>query len=191
MSSFLFYSKEKRSIIQAKHPTMKNTEVSRILGEMWSNATEQERRPHIEREILEREKYKVALEEFKLEEQARKRGEEEKRKQVEDEATQLAATNCFKQQQIAMSPILPSFGSYSNQQEFNRSVHDFADQQVRYLPPAPNAPLRSLEPSHYQRNTRPQFSPHSCQSLFMNDNPFHENFNAAFFDRDHSFASDL
>ncbi len=192
MSSFLFYSKEKRGIIQAQYPTMKNTEVSRILGEMWSSATEEERRPHIEREIFEREKYKVAREEFKLEQQAQKarQREEENQKQAEDEATHLAAMTCVKQHPVAMSPILSSFGSKHNQQGFDRSVHDVADQQGRYLPPAPNAPLRSFEPSHYQRVARQQFSPHSCQSLFTNDNPFHDNINS-FFDRDHPFASDL
>eukprot|EP00551_Chaetoceros_affinis_P020182 CAMPEP_0203717114 /NCGR_PEP_ID=MMETSP0092-20131115/1697_1 /ASSEMBLY_ACC=CAM_ASM_001090 /TAXON_ID=426623 /ORGANISM="Chaetoceros affinis, Strain CCMP159" /LENGTH=437 /DNA_ID=CAMNT_0050595877 /DNA_START=52 /DNA_END=1365 /DNA_ORIENTATION=- len=77
MSSFLFFSKERRKAIKDKHPNMKNTEISSILGEQWRNATEEERRPHIEMEQRERLKYRVALEKFNREEEARKKKEAE------------------------------------------------------------------------------------------------------------------
>lgn len=92
MSSFLFFSKARRNSIKDEHPNMKNTEISSILGEQWRNATEEERRPHVEKELRERSKYKAAVEEFKREEVARK---EEERKT----AARIAATATTRRQQ--------------------------------------------------------------------------------------------
>jgi hypothetical protein len=46
---------------------MKNTEVSRLLGEMWRAASDDEKRPHVEKEKEEREKYKVAIADWRRE----------------------------------------------------------------------------------------------------------------------------
>ena len=40
---------------------MKNTEISRLLGEMWRNASEEEKRPYVEKEKEEREEYKKVM----------------------------------------------------------------------------------------------------------------------------------
>ena len=58
MSAFLFFSQDKRRIIKGENPGMRNTEISRILGEMWKDASDEEKAPHIEREARERAKYK-------------------------------------------------------------------------------------------------------------------------------------
>ena len=76
MSAFLFFSQGKRRELKEKNPGMKNTEVSRLLGEMWRNAPESERRPHIEKEKEEREKYKVAIADWRKEAEAREREEQ-------------------------------------------------------------------------------------------------------------------
>jgi len=83
MSAFLYFSQEKRRIIKDKNPGMRNTEVSRVLGEMWRNAPEEERNPHIEREARERKKYKVAIAQWREEHdakiEAQKKAAEEQR----------------------------------------------------------------------------------------------------------------
>lgn len=66
---------------------MKNTEVSRLLGEMWRNAPEEERRPHIEKEKEEREKYKVAIADWRKEAEAR---EQKERKAQAEQAAYMA-----------------------------------------------------------------------------------------------------
>lgn len=71
MSAFLYFSQERRRIIKEKNPGMRNTEVSRVLGDMWRNASEEERNPHIEREAREREKYKVAIAKWREEHEAK------------------------------------------------------------------------------------------------------------------------
>lgn len=65
MSAFLFYSIGKRQQIKEENPQMKNTEISRVLGEMWRSLSEEERRPFVEKEKTEREKYKVAIAEWR------------------------------------------------------------------------------------------------------------------------------
>lgn len=71
MSAFLYFSQGRRSQIKAANPEMKNTQVSRILGEMWRNLAEEDRRPHVEKEMEERKKYKVAMAEWKVEHEAK------------------------------------------------------------------------------------------------------------------------
>ncbi|EEC51899.1 predicted protein, partial [Phaeodactylum tricornutum CCAP 1055/1] len=57
MSAFLYFSLGRRSDLKKKHPEIKNTEVSRLLGEMWRSASEEQRKPHVDKEKAEREKY--------------------------------------------------------------------------------------------------------------------------------------
>ncbi len=72
MSAFLFYSLGKRQQIKTDNPEMKNTEVSRVLGEMWRSLSDEERLPFVEREKEEREKYKLAIAEWRQEMEAKK-----------------------------------------------------------------------------------------------------------------------
>jgi hypothetical protein len=75
MSAFLYFSQEKRPELKVEFPNLRNTDVSRKLGELWRSAPEEERAPHIAREKVEREKYKIQMVEWrkdqeeKLEEQ--------------------------------------------------------------------------------------------------------------------------
>jgi HMG (high mobility group) box len=72
MSAFLYFSQGKRAQIKKEKPDIKNTEVSRLLGEMWRNLTDEERMPHVERERREREIYKVAIAEWREHHEAMK-----------------------------------------------------------------------------------------------------------------------
>lgn len=71
MSAFLYFSQTKRSEIKTDNPDMKNTEVSRILGELWRNLSDEERAPHVERERQQREKYKIAIAAWREENEAK------------------------------------------------------------------------------------------------------------------------
>eukprot|EP00980_Cylindrotheca_fusiformis_P009307 scaffold2042_cov123-Cylindrotheca_fusiformis.AAC.14 len=69
MSAFLYYALGKRTELKKKHPDMVNTDVSRLLGEMWRTASSEIRKPYIDKEKAEREKYKVAMTKWKQEKQ--------------------------------------------------------------------------------------------------------------------------
>lgn len=91
MSSFLYFSRARRDAIKAQFPNMKNTQISSLLGEQWRNATEEERRPHIEMELEQRKLYKIAVEEFNRQEEARKR-------RLQEEAAAMKMYNLPQQQ---------------------------------------------------------------------------------------------
>ena len=86
MSAFLFYSIGKRQQIKEKNPEMKNTEISRVLGEMWRALSEEGRRPFVEKEKSEREKYKIAIAEWRKKDKA-KQEEAERKAQTEQVAS--------------------------------------------------------------------------------------------------------
>jgi hypothetical protein len=80
MSAFLYFSQGRRKQIKDQNQDIKNTQVSRLLGEMWRNSSEDARKPYIDKEKGEREKYKVAIAEWRKEFEAKK---EEQRLQQE------------------------------------------------------------------------------------------------------------
>eukprot|EP01040_Poterioochromonas_malhamensis_P011768 gene11768-12840_t len=85
MSAFLSFSQQMRPQIRAMYPELKNTDISGVLAQKWHSANEDEKRPHIERELKEREKYHEDMAHWK---------EEETRRQVEaQEKKRLNARN--------------------------------------------------------------------------------------------------
>jgi hypothetical protein len=56
-----------RGKLKEANPTLKNTEVSRLLGELWRKASDADKKPHIEKEKHEREKYKIAIAQWREE----------------------------------------------------------------------------------------------------------------------------
>ncbi|MGK3758694.1 MAG: hypothetical protein ACI8RD_011011 [Bacillariaceae sp.] len=81
MSAFLFFSQGRRSQIKAKNPEMKNTEISKMLGNLWRNCPDDDRRPYVEKEKIERDKYKIAMAKWKVEFDKLKEEEKEREQQ--------------------------------------------------------------------------------------------------------------
>lgn len=67
MSAFLKFSKTRRKTVKEQNPDVSNTDVSRLLGEIWRNATDAEKAPYIEAEIIERNKYKEVMKKWREE----------------------------------------------------------------------------------------------------------------------------
>jgi HMG (high mobility group) box len=67
MSAFLKYSQNKRSDVKEQNPSMSNTDVSRLLGEMWRNASDDERQPYVDEEQVERANYNERIKEWREE----------------------------------------------------------------------------------------------------------------------------
>ncbi|KDO25880.1 hypothetical protein SPRG_08822 [Saprolegnia parasitica CBS 223.65] len=63
-SAFLFYSQVMRPRIKAEHADMKNTEISKQLGEAWAKATKAQKAPFVEKEKEDRARYKREMEEW-------------------------------------------------------------------------------------------------------------------------------
>ena len=70
-----------RPQLKRENPGMKNTEISKLLGQAWKVAPEDVRKPHIEREHREREDYKRRIAKWRKE-----RKEEENLKKLHRQA---------------------------------------------------------------------------------------------------------
>ena len=65
MSAFLSFSNSKRTLVKENHPDAGNAEVSRILAQMWKDASAEERKEHVDQEFKLRQEYKLAIAEWK------------------------------------------------------------------------------------------------------------------------------
>jgi HMG (high mobility group) box len=65
MSAFLKFSQSRRTEVKKENPDMSNTDVSRLLGEMWRNAPPKEKAPYVDKEEIERAQYKIDIAKFK------------------------------------------------------------------------------------------------------------------------------
>lgn len=65
MSAFLSFSNSKRSYVKEKYPNVGNAEISRILAQMWKDATPEERKDHVDKEFKLRQEYKTAIAEWR------------------------------------------------------------------------------------------------------------------------------
>ena len=57
ISAFLSFSQQMRPVLRDVHPGLKNSELSIVLADKWRAASEEEKRPHLERELRERGVY--------------------------------------------------------------------------------------------------------------------------------------
>jgi len=85
MSAFLLYSQGLRQKLKAENPTLKNTEISRLLGEQWKAASEEERKPHIERERRERGQYNKDIAEWRRQRDDREKAFRKHRQEVAEQ----------------------------------------------------------------------------------------------------------
>jgi HMG (high mobility group) box len=61
MSAFLKYSQITRPQVKEQNPDMSNTDVSRLLGEMWRTASDEVREPYVTEEKSERASYNIKI----------------------------------------------------------------------------------------------------------------------------------
>jgi hypothetical protein len=87
MSAFLSYSKEMRPKIRQEFPGMKNADVSVVLAQRWRAAPEAEKKPHLDQEKQDRQKYYRDLAVFKAAEEERLREEEADRRRQSTRGT--------------------------------------------------------------------------------------------------------
>jgi hypothetical protein len=61
MSTFLAYSTARRESVRKHHPELKNSEISVILGQMWTKASQSERQVYVDEEQKLRTAYKASI----------------------------------------------------------------------------------------------------------------------------------
>jgi len=76
-SAFLLFAQGKRQELKNLNPSMKNTDISRILGQLWRDTPTEKKRHYVDREVKERKQYKSDIAEWRMQ-----------------QATQLARKTC-------------------------------------------------------------------------------------------------
>lgn len=128
MSAFLKYSQTRRSLVKEQNPDMSNTDVSRLLGEMWRGASQKERHPYVEQEERERAIYKQQTAEFRA-----------KQAQL-DAASRTSHVSLPPQddhrrnQSEELAPPAPNISSVYRQDHYHHhhSSHDHASHAMHY-----------------------------------------------------------
>jgi len=130
MSAFLYFSQDRRGQLKVKNPAMRNTEISSILGKLWRDATDEERRPYVDRELCDRNKYKTVLATWKVEDALRKKEmlkrkvemaeqqQQQQKQQQEQQQQQQDIQESYHQQHYPAMPD-PYYRSYYQQQQSN------------------------------------------------------------------------
>lgn len=88
MSAFLAFSHSKRASVKCDNATMNNAEISRVLAQMWKDASPEDKKEYIDREYQLRQKY---LSEIAVWREKTEKELAEQRKQREDIALQTVA----------------------------------------------------------------------------------------------------
>ena len=70
MSAFLSYSQSMRPLIRLQNPLLKTLDISSVLSKKWKIASNEEKQPHIERELKDRAIYHTEMSRWKEEEES-------------------------------------------------------------------------------------------------------------------------
>ena len=90
MSAFLRYAQSRRKIVRDKNPDMNNTDVSRLLGEMWRNSSEEKKAPYVQQELHERAMYKVDIAKWRAEQ-----AQDDAKKTIEQSSVSLKRNHSY------------------------------------------------------------------------------------------------
>jgi len=177
MSAFLSFSNSKRAYVKNEHKEAKNAEVSRILAQMWKDADAEQKKSFIDEEFALRQKYKVAMSEWK------RQSEEErttKRIKRENEAMKAVREGKLPIKNVEHSRS-SSVGSTTNSTtssgtKYNTKIANdtFGQLMANSYPTIPEASSTSGQPpqhynypsSDYSQQSHQQQYPHMTSSYY-------------------------
>jgi hypothetical protein len=144
MSAFLLFSQGRRNQVKDDNPGVKNTEISRLLGEIWRSSTDEEKKPFVDEEKALREKYKIDLAAWKEGEKERKEDEEKRR---------LQQLEWQKQQQQQLQPPPPMTHQHAPQQ-YAQQLQQYQQQPYSYMhhPPHPQGYAAPYQQGYYGKS---------------------------------------
>ncbi len=191
MSAFLYYSQVKRSSIKEKYKGMKNTEISRVLGQMWKNASQEERAPFISREKEERDKYKVKMAKWRQEDADRKEAQREvEAEQIRQAASQRRSAYEYSHYNPTIEQSHPPQPRPAGSQYSYSYYRGGYTPQHGYFPPHLNYPL---EGNYQSLHAPPVYSnqlPEQLQTTQQQQDQQHHNLGGQFTQQDIQDAAD-
>lgn len=136
MSAFLKYSQKRRTRVKQENPDMSNTDVSRLLGEMWRNASAADRAPYVEEEERERAQYKEDIAMWRQEQAKR----DTARRTPHHPQPEASTVDPDLFEPLVMAPVRESIPEgifrsqrYARPEDFREYYHP----AERYVPPQP------------------------------------------------------
>ena len=117
MSAFLEYSQKNRKKMKEAHPSVQNTDISRLLGQKWRAMSEDEKRPYEERERSERAAYKERTRIWK---------EKKDREEAAAKTSHEAASPIFRPNQQRHQDCVPTIGARLDRIHIDPLVEDEA-----------------------------------------------------------------
>jgi len=135
MSAFLAYSQKMRSVVKQDNQHLSNTEISKLLADMWRDAPDDQRREYIEQESTQREQYKIDMDDWRS-------------KQEEALLSQRK-----QREQIALDVIANGGGDEEIRKHRQQMAAESAAQQQQH-----SAPMYPPQSSHSSRGPPPQYS---------------------------------
>ena len=168
-SAFLFFSGDHRRPTKEKNPGMCNTDVSKELGRLWREMKEEEKKPFVEREKEEREKYLEDMVHYKKEVAEEEAREKEKKDEEQREFQEKVQKQMKKQEEYAAKggydPTLYA-GAYGVGATAAASVNDAAESSEASTAAAATAAAASAaaataaaSSNYYGYATYPQYWP--------------------------------
>eukprot|EP01027_Heterolobosea_sp_BB2_P012522 GEZU01018141.1.p1 GENE.GEZU01018141.1~~GEZU01018141.1.p1 ORF type:complete len:179 (+),score=62.96 GEZU01018141.1:35-538(+) len=64
-NSYMLFCTDKREEARRAHPEMKNSEITKILGEMWQKLSEDEKKPYVDAANQKKHEYEAAMKAYK------------------------------------------------------------------------------------------------------------------------------
>jgi len=153
MSAFLKFSKTRRKTVREENPDVSNTDVSRLLGEIWRNATDAEKAPYVEAEVIERNKYKEVMKKWREEQaqvDAATRTSHEATAQIfrHNQHIQQKSTTQYTSAFERQRDSIPTIGAHFEHFNIDPLMEDQSSKRSAIRPHVPNHYHRPQYPAH-------------------------------------------
>lgn len=159
MSAFLMFSKESRKEVKENNPHVSNTDVSRLLGEMWRNFPKDKKARFEDKEKIERQKYKEKMRKWREE----KAQEENAARHSREEVSPTFHQNQHEQQELSRHSHRYTAAFYPQQDFVPNFDRLSVDHVVEEESSSKRSAFRPRAPNHYHR------SQHAGNEYFLSE----------------------
>jgi membrane protein involved in colicin uptake len=153
MSAFLKYSQQRRKYVKEQNPDMANTDISRLLGEMWRNASPRERAPYVEEEERERAIYKKDIAKFRADQ-----AKEDAASRTSHQSVKRMSEYPMQAQEEAHHPSAEEANAASQRARF---FEEYRPEQIAPVASSDSHSLHEFRVPHYDPYAGPQYSSRS------------------------------
>lgn len=109
MSGFLFFSQIRRPQLKSEYPELKNTDISKLLGQQWKEMDEETKSPYVTKENSDRNRYREEMKAWNI-----RVKEEQKRQAILQADQQKSLLEAWNKRQDGMNVQEMNYHNYHN-----------------------------------------------------------------------------